>query len=58
MTYVENRICPTCGAEYEVYKIKVGMRDRDQEECEVCGTEIISWNGGTIYSIKLIKEKQ
>ncbi|WP_163279303.1 hypothetical protein [Clostridium sporogenes] len=48
--------CPKCGAEYEVHKIKSPIRDKDTEECRICGTKLLSWNGGVIYSIKLIKK--
>jgi ribosomal protein S27E len=37
-----NITCKSCGAEYELYKVNIPMRDRDSEECEICGTTLIS----------------
>lgn len=38
----------TCGKRFDIYKIKMPMRDKDSEHC-TCGAEIISWNGGVMY---------
>jgi len=35
--------------------MNVPMRDKDSENC-VCGREIIRWNGGVIWMVKLISE--
>jgi len=49
-------ICPTCRSEYEVYKHKIPMRDKDSLICEICGTKYMSWNGGVMYTDKLLKK--
>ena len=57
MGYEKNIICENCGAEYELHKHNLaGQRDNDSEECEICGTTLISWNGGAMYTTKLIKK--
>jgi len=40
------RECSGCGAVYKITRFKIPMRDKDSEHCEVCGEELISWNGG------------
>lgn len=52
----ENIFCSKCGAEYELYRHKLPMRDNDSESCSICGTELIKWNSGVRYSTKLIKK--
>ena len=47
-------ICNKCGAEYEVNKIKLPMRDKDKEYC-ICGNLLRSWNGAEMWEYKLIK---
>lgn len=44
-----------CGAEYELTKYKLIMRDKDSKECGFCGETLIEWNGGVMYSARLIK---
>jgi len=58
MGYERNITCPKCGAEYELYSMKLIMRDKDSEECEVCGTTLMSWNGAVMYHTKLIKKDE
>lgn len=55
MSYERNIICSNCGSEYELYKTKTIMRDKDSETCDICGNELISWNGAAMYHVKLIK---
>jgi ribosomal protein S27E len=47
--------CEGCGSVYKVTKFKTIMRDKDSIDCEVCGHELLSWNGGTMYRAQLIK---
>lgn len=47
-------VCCCCGAEYEVNRIKLPMRDRDKEVCE-CGNVLKRWNGAEMWDYKLIK---
>jgi len=50
------KICGGCGAEYELTEHKSMFRDKDSIECDICGAKLFSWNGGCIWSKKLIKE--
>lgn len=45
-----------CGAKYELIEIHSMIRDKDSLECEVCGTELIHWNGGCFWIAKRIEE--
>lgn len=45
--------CSKCGAEYEVTRIKLIIRDKDKEYCE-CGNLLRSWNGAEMWDYKLI----
>jgi DNA-directed RNA polymerase subunit RPC12/RpoP len=56
MGYNDIKKCTKCGAEYEIGKIKYPVRDKDSIECDICGTKLISWNGSTAYTAKLIKK--
>jgi len=48
--------CTNCGAEYELFRHNLaGQRDKDSEPYEICGTTLKSWNGGAMYTTKLIK---
>jgi hypothetical protein len=47
--------CRKCGAVYEVRRIPLPLRDKDRIDCEFCGEELIGWNGGVMYTAKLIK---
>lgn len=44
------RACSDCGRKYRLKKTNVPMRDKDELRCR-CGSVLISWNGGVIYSI-------
>ncbi len=51
------RICPRCGAVYELSEYKTIMRDKDSLECDFCGETIIKWNGASFFVIEeVIKE--
>ncbi len=47
--------CEGCGALYRITSHHVPMRDKDKEECSICGTTLVSWNGSRIYSARLIQ---
>lgn len=49
-------ICSGCGSEYELTKYKIIIRDKDTINCSVCGKELKSWNGGEMWTSKLIKK--
>ena len=57
MGYVKNIYCPKCGAEHELWEYKLIMRDKDSEYCDVCGEEIYSWNGASMFQAKLVKKE-
>jgi hypothetical protein len=52
------KTCSKCGSIYEISEYKMMVRDSDEISCEVCGTELISWNGGVMYSKKLIQRAE
>jgi|GEM_PF-1875566 len=56
MGYKGKITCSKCGAEYNLYETKLMMRDIDSEKCDICGTTLKSWNGGVMYSAKLIEK--
>lgn len=45
--------CGVCGAVYEEKRIKLPMRDKDEEHCE-CGSLLKSWNGAEMWEYTLI----
>lgn len=53
----ETRIC-SCGAIYELVEHSIMMRDTDSEECDICGKELIHWNGGCIWTKKLLNPEK
>jgi ribosomal protein S27E len=55
MPSVFKKVCEKCGSEYTITKIKIPVRDDDKIECEICGTELLSWNGGVMYRHQLDK---
>jgi transposase-like protein len=50
--------CSNCGSVYNVRKVKIIMRDKDVYNCDVCGQELMSWNGGVMYYITLVEKKE
>jgi transposase-like protein len=52
---MEKHKCPHCDAVYEVTYTKIAFRDRDSEDCAVCGKQMASWNGSSIPSYRLIE---
>lgn len=46
--------CKNCQATYRLSSVSVPMRDKDNIECDFCGAELISWNGGIVYSSELL----
>lgn len=50
------RICPKCGAIYELTEVKTMVRDKDSLECNFCNEILIKWNGASFWIIeKVIK---
>jgi hypothetical protein len=47
-----------CGAKYELTKHKLISRDKDSKECGICGATLIEWNGGVMYSARLLEKPE
>jgi hypothetical protein len=45
-----------CGKTWELNRVKLGMRDDDSLHCS-CGQVLIHWNGGYVWTGKVIAEK-
>ena len=54
----EEKICDRCGSEYRLTRHHEAMRDKDSINCEVCGEELISWNGGGYYTSYLLERRE
>ena len=50
-----SQTCKNCGSVYSITRQKLIMRDIDRLECEVCGAELLSWNGAVMYNSKLVQ---
>ncbi len=50
-----SKTCEKCGSLYSITKIKLIMRDIDQIDCDVCGAELLKWNGAVMYTAQLVK---
>ena len=46
--------CPKCSVSYELHEHPTIMRDKDSVCCEDCYTDLYSWNGGSMFTIKRI----
>ena len=46
-----------CGLVWKLRKVKVIMRDADSLNCN-CGRELISWNGGHIWTGEIIPQEK
>lgn len=51
------RICPKCGAIYELAEVKTMTRDKDSLECNFCNETLIKWNGASFLVIKKVIKK-
>lgn len=51
------KVCPKCGAVYELTERHVTMRDKDSLYCDDCQTEIHTWNGGCIWYKQRISQR-
>ncbi|MFR3569011.1 hypothetical protein GKD14_16320 [Paeniclostridium sordellii] len=54
-SYDRNVKCKKCESEYEVYVMKIPMKDKDYEVCTVCGEKLFSWKECRMYDARLIK---
>lgn len=48
--------CSGCGKEYEIYVMKVPMRDRDSILCDGCRNTLLSWNEAKIYYARPVEK--
>lgn len=46
--------CPVCGAKYELHEFPITVRDKDSVCCQVCFTDLFSWNGGSMFTLKMV----
>ena len=51
------RICPKCGAIYELAEFKTIVREKDSLECNFCNETLIKWNGASFWTIKEVIKK-
>jgi len=52
----EKHTCEKCKRVYTLESEKIIARDKDCINCK-CGTELIDWNGSTIYSVVKIENE-
>ncbi|KOP78170.1 hypothetical protein AMS59_13830 [Lysinibacillus sp. FJAT-14745] len=57
MAYERTQTCVKCGNRWEIYKLRLIMRDKDSLECD-CGETLIKWNGAVMYTSKLVDKSQ
>lgn len=48
--------CSSCGKEYEIYVMKIPIRDKDSEKCGNCGSTLISWNESKMYDARPVEK--
>lgn len=46
--------CSGCGATYERTYTHTSIRDKDREECGLCGATLESWDGSAIPRVRSI----
>lgn len=44
-----------CGAKYEIHRYKIMTRDKDSLDCDICGRELMHWNGAEMFTSKLLE---
>jgi hypothetical protein len=52
---VEGKNTCQCGRVWFLTQRKRGQRDKDDLSC-TCGRTLVSWNGGCVWTAKLIKD--
>ncbi len=55
---MEKVICSNCGSVYHLTSNHIPVRDKDTIECQVCGTQIFSWNESKIWYSKLVERHE
>ena len=48
--------CEKCSSKYELTEHKLPIRDKDSLECDICGYKLHSWNGGCLWTSKLLEK--
>ena len=51
---MQEHIC-RCGARYEVTYVQSRFRDRDRQDCEVCGLKMDEWDSPRVPNYKLVE---
>lgn len=60
MAFVANTLsgafgkCSDCGTAYERITQSIPVRDKDSADCDVCGSELESWNAAVIIEFRLV----
>ena len=52
------KYCEKCKSKYELQEHSIMFRDKDSLECDICNHELHRWNGGCIWTAKLIEKNQ
>ena len=52
---MSREVCPKCGKVWQIRKMKLPMRDKDELYCD-CGHVLMSWNGGVMYMADEVPE--
>jgi hypothetical protein len=55
---LERRACRHCGSVYNLHATTAPAPGVGTVACEVCGTELVTWNGSTGYWAELLERKE
>jgi hypothetical protein len=56
---MNERVTCGCGAMYEIVDYThLTMRDKDSYDCDVCSANVISWDGSSIPSLRLVQRPE
>ncbi len=50
--------CKNCGSEFELNSKSIPLRDKDSINCEVCRSELYSWNEAKMWEATLLEKKE
>lgn len=50
------KYCEQCGSKYELTEYSIIFRDKNSLDCDICGQELFHWNGGCIWTSKLLEK--
>jgi hypothetical protein len=55
---LERRACRHCGSVYNLHATDALTSGQTTIACEVCGTELVTWDGTTGYWAELLERKE